>query len=134
VSDIIPGEKPLAEDVFYKKWGEETLKENISTLNDAFKLFITLNTTLLSVYLGFYEKITISPIWLKIAPVSLVIISLIVSIIGIYPAAVKVNLDVPQEIKVYKLKRARHKGHCLFIASTALIVGFVTFLIARVIA
>ncbi len=133
MTDIIHGEKPSAGDVFYRDWGQETLKENIATLNDAFKLFITLDTTLLSAYLGFYKEIAVSPAWLKIVPASLVIISLIASTVGIYPAAFKVNLDVPQEIKIYKLRRAEFKARCLFVACAALVVAFVTFLIARLI-
>jgi hypothetical protein len=131
VTNVIPGERPSAEDVFYKEWGKETLKENIATLNDAFKLFITLDTTLLSAYLGFYEKVIVYPSWLKIVPASLVIISLIASIAGIYPAAVKVNLDIPQEVKAYKQRRSEFKGRCLVVASATLVVGFIIFLVAR---
>ena len=128
---IPEGRKPSTEEEFYKKWGEETLKESIGTLNDTFRLFITLETGLLSVYLGFYDKLVLSPSWLKVMPAALVTVSLIISIIGIYPSATKVNLRVPEDVKAYKQKRAQFKGDCLKIASVALIAGFVFLLIAR---
>lgn len=128
---IAEGRKPSAEEIFYKKWGEETLKENIATLNSTFRLFITLETGLLSAYLGFYDKLVLSPSWLKVMPAALVITSFIISIIGIYPSATKVNLSVPEDIKAYKQRRARFKGCCLIIASVALIAGFVSLLISR---
>jgi hypothetical protein len=128
---IAEGTKPSTEEVFYKRWGEETLKENIATLNSTFRLFITLETGLLSAYLGFYDKLVLSPSWLKVIPAALVITSFIISIIGIYPSATKVNLSVPEDVKAYKQKRAKFKGRCLIIASVALIAGFVSLLIAR---
>jgi hypothetical protein len=128
---IAEGRKPSTEEVFYKKWGEETLKESIATLNGIFRLFITLETGLLSAYLGFYDKLVLSPSWLKVIPAALVIMSFIISIIGIYPFAAKVNLSVPEDVKAYKQKRAKFKGRCLTIASVALIAGFISLLIAR---
>ena len=86
---------------------------------------------MLSAYLGFYDKLVLSPCWLKAMPAALVTISFITSIVGIYPFAVKVNLNVPDEIKAYKQKRAKFKGVCLIIAAVALILGFVSLLVAR---
>ena len=128
---IAEGRKPSAEEVFYKEWGKETLKENIATLNSAFRLFITLETGLLSAYLGFYDKLALSPSWLKTIPAALVITSFIISIIGIYPFAAKVNLSVPEDVKTYKQRRAKFKGRCLSIASVALTAGFVSLLTFR---
>jgi hypothetical protein len=133
MTEILRGEKPSGEDIFYKEWGQETLKENIATLNDAFKLFITLDTTLLSLYLGFYDQVSVCPSWLKIVPASLVIISLVASVVGIYPAAVRVNLEMPQEVKTYKLKRSEFKERCLILACATLVLGFVILLAARII-
>lgn len=128
---IIKGQKPSQEDMFYIEWGKVTLKENISALNDAFRLFITLDTALLSAYLGFYDEIKVHPPWLKMLPATLAVLSLLSSIVGIYPASVGVDLRIPEEIKTYKIRRARFKGRCLLIASAALVCGFITFLVAR---
>lgn len=129
MTNVIQGERPSEEELFYKRWGWETLKENISILNDVLKLFITLDAAILSAYLGFYSKITLPP-WIKIILFTLLIISLCSSIVGTYPVSMKVNLNKPQEIKSYKSKRVKFKGFCLAVASGALILGFVAFLIA----
>ncbi len=133
MTDMIQGEKPSEEELFYKRWGWETLKENISILNDVLKLFIVVDSAILSAYLGFYGKFTIYP-WIKIVLFILLIISLCSSIVGIYPFSMKVNLNKPQEIKILKLKRVKFKGQCLVIAPVTLIVGFVALLIAILIA
>jgi len=129
MTDILQGEKPSEEELFYKRWGWETLRENISIVNDVLKLFIALDATILSAYLGFYGKVAICP-WIKIVLFILLIFSFCSSIVGAYPFSMKVNVNKPQEIKSYKSKRVKFKGRCLAIASGTLVVGFVAFLIA----
>ena len=134
-STVLDGTPPSKEDLFFVEWGRETLKESISTLNDAFKLFITLDTLLLSAYLGFYEKVLGNSYflsWQAILPALLIIVSLVFGIIGIYPFAKSVNLAAPQEIRQYKESRLAFKSRCLVFASGALVLGFVAFLLARV--
>jgi len=133
--DIIEGVLPSMEDIFYLEWGKETLKENISILNDTFKLFITLDTILLSAYLGFYEKVLEnlpSLSWQTIIPALCVIISLTTSLIGIYPFPKSVNLSAPQEIKKYKEIRLKFKSICLMVAAFTLVCGFIVLLVARI--
>jgi hypothetical protein len=132
---VLEGVRPSKEDLFFMEWGRETLKENISTLNEMFRLFITLDTLLLSAYLGLYESVLGNHYylsWQAILPALLIIISLIFAIIGIYPFAKSVNLAAPQEIRRYKESRQRFKGRCLAIASGAVVLGFIAFLLARV--
>ncbi len=129
MSEEVQTEEPSEEELFYKKWGWETLKESISTVNGIHKLFITLDAAILSAYLGFYEKITILP-WMKIILFILLIISLCSSLVGVYPFSKKVNLDIPREIKSYKSERLKFKIRCLTVASCALIAGFIGFLVA----
>lgn len=133
-SEILEGSPPSKEDLFYLEWGRETLKENINTVNSTFRLFITLDTALLSAYLAFYEKAlggTFSLSWQAISPALAVIISLGASIVGIYPFGHAVNLSAPQAIRDYKEQRATFKNTCLAIASIALLAGFVALLAAR---
>ncbi len=134
--EITKGIPPSKEDSFYIEWGKESLKENIAVFNDTFKLLITLDTVLLSAYLGFYDKVLgnlpfIS--WQAILPAICVIISLIASVIGIYPFSKSVHLSVPQEIRRYKERRSKFKSVFLTIATFTLVVGFIALLIARVI-
>lgn len=131
IEDLEPPPPPSAEDIFYQEWGLETLKDNIATLNSMFRLFITLETALLTLYLGFYDKLVLSPSWVKVIPAALVIVSFISSFIGIYPRATKVNLSIPEDMKTYKQKRAQFKGRILSFAWVTLILGFVSFLVLR---
>jgi len=129
MSGIIQGQKPSEEELFYKQWGRETLKNNISTVNGVLKQYITINTALLSAYLGFFEKIAIN-YWVKIILFILLILSFIISIIGIFPFPINVNLNKPYDIQAYKEKRAKRKNLCLVLASCSLIIAFVIFLVA----
>ena len=129
IEDLEPPPPPSAEDIFYQEWGLETLKNTIATLNSTFRLFITLETVLLSMYLGFYDKLVLSPSWVKVIPAVFVIASLVSSIVGIYPFPTKVNLSVPEQIKAYKQERAKFKARLLKYASATLILGFVSLLV-----
>jgi len=129
MNDISEEQNPHPEELFYKQWGWETLKNNISIVNDVLKQFVAINTALLSVYLGFFEKITVC-FWGKIILFILLIFSFSISIIGIYPFPIKVNLNEPADIKAYKEKRAKYKNRCLVLVSCSLIFAFVIFLVA----
>ena len=130
----IEGSPPSKEDLFFTEWGRETLKENISVLNETFKLFITLDTILLSAYVSFYDSVLASALpfsWQTIAPAFCIMLSLSASIIGIYPFPIKVNLAAPDKIREYKEKRSNFKRVCLAIAAIALVGGFLVFLVAK---
>jgi hypothetical protein len=133
-SEMLEGAAPTKEDLFYLEWGKSTLKENLAILNGMFRLFVTLDTTLLSAYLGFYDKVfgaEFSLSWQATLPPVFVIVSLIASIVGIYPFGQRVNISAPQEIRKYKEKRARFKSRCLAVAAIMLILGFIVLLVAR---
>ena len=118
--DVLDATKPSKDEIDYINWGKETFKENIQIINDIFKLLITVNVSLFSIYCGFYKILSIRPLWLKILPASLIIISLVISIIGVYPWPIRVDLRRPYEIRNYKLKKATIKGLYLFIAAIVL--------------
>ncbi len=133
--EMLESEAPSREDLFYVEWGRETLKENIPVLNDVFKLFITLDTLLLSIYWGLYGRTTgvYLSIWEAVLPAGLVTLSLIVALMGIYPFPMRVNLAVPQLIKEYKERRVRFKSICLAISSIALVVGFIVLIGVKIV-
>ncbi len=115
MDDVIDAQSPSEEEKFFKKWGWETLKENITVLNDVLKLLLTISTAILAAYLGFYDKIRIVDVivpehFIKLTIVFLLINSLIWAIVGIFPFPAKVNLNMPQEVKSYKQKRGKRKG------------------------
>jgi hypothetical protein len=133
-TEIPKGHPPNEEQLFYIEWGRETLKENIANLNSAFKLFITLDTTLLSAYLGFYEKAfgnTFSYTWQAILPAGAIFFSLVTSIVGFFPWSISVDLTKPSKISEYKEKREKHKSYCLIFAAVMLVVGLAGLLLAR---
>jgi len=131
MKQVLRGETPSEEEVFYKDWCRETQKENIGVQNETFRLFITLDTALLSLYLGFFERISISCTLLKLASPALIIGSLISAILGIFPFGVTVNPYVPAEIKDYKKARERYKGFWLAVSAVLLVAGLIALLIAR---
>ena len=129
MNKVLNGEEPKEEELFYKEWGWETLRENIKIQNDIFKLFITLETIIITTFLGLYLTINIYAC-VKNIIFTLLALSLISSIIGIYPFAMKVNLNNPSEIKSYKSKRMKTKGLLLKLSFLLLFAGFLTFFFA----
>ncbi|MDP8200624.1 MAG: hypothetical protein P9M11_00615 [Candidatus Tenebribacter burtonii] len=129
MNKILNGEEPKEEELFYKEWGWETLRENIKIQNDIFKLFITLETIIITTFLGFYLIIDIH-VCVKNIIFTLLTLSLISSIIGIYPFAMKVNLNNPDKIKSYKSKRMKTKELLLKLSFLLLFAGFFTFFFA----
>jgi hypothetical protein len=129
MSETDKGQDPSEEELFYKTWGWETLKENIKILNDVLKIFLTTDIAVLSAFLGFYDKILIATCAKKIMFI-LLIISLSASIIGIYPIPIKVNLIKPEKVRAYKLGRVKFKSFCLAGSALSLILIFIIALIA----
>jgi len=129
MNKVIEGKKPTEEDLFYKIWGWETLKDNIKMQNDMFKIFITLETVIITTYLGLFSAIHI-PTIMKNIIFTLLSFSLICSIIGIFPFAKEVNLNMPTEIKSYKLEKMKRKGIFLKLSLLLLFGSFLIFFFA----
>jgi hypothetical protein len=128
---MIKGKRPSEEDIFYKKWGWETLKENIGIMDSVLKQFISLNIAVLSLYSGFYERIIMDP-RIKISLFILFVISFVSSIWGVIPFSSIVNLNNPQEVKRYKHKKFKFKQRCIFVTALMFFLGFTIFLISNV--
>lgn len=131
MNDIQTGESPKEEDLFYKQWGWESLKESISIINDVLKIFITIDIAILSAFLGFYDKISMDS-FTKIILFIVLIISLFFAIVGIYPFPTKVKLNVPNEVKCYKQERMRFKSICLALSAILLLSIFVIAVITLI--
>ena len=125
---IQKGTAPSDEDKFFIEWGRETVKENIKVLNDSLRLFITLDTAIISGYLTFFEKINIHSNILKIIPISVVIMSLIIAICGVYPTSIEISMISPSQIKNFKQDRFNSKKRGLFWSSLFLIFAFLLYL------
>lgn len=125
----IASEFPTDEDLFFLEWGRETFKENVTIINETLKLFITLNSGLISVFIGFHKQIFSNPSpWDIITPAGLLIVSLIAAIVGVYPISQMVNLLSPDEIRDYKLRRSSFKRKALSVSAACLILSFLTLL------
>ena len=130
--NIAVGEKPTQEELFYIDWGYETLKNNLSTLNEIFKVLIVLNTSLVSAYLLLYDRITSQNACVKNLALVFIFFSLISSLIGIYPYGRKVNIDDPGAVKEFKLNKLSVKKVFLWVSFSGLILGLIDFFIMRV--
>ncbi len=127
--NTINGTAPSDEDKFYINWGRETVKENIKVLNDTLRLFITLDTAIISGYLTFFNKLNIQNSILKIIPIALIISSLIIAIYSIYPKSDKISMISPSQIKIFKQERYELKKCGLFWSSIFLFFAFLLYLI-----
>lgn len=102
--------RPSTEDeVFYRQWGYETVKANISTANDVLRLLITINVALLGGGAAFLHESSISE-GFRIALLVSFFIALIIALVGVYPKESKIDARIPTEVKEHKeavLKRKR---------------------------
>lgn len=120
------GKKPTEEHLFYLKWGQETIKNNIALANGILKQLITLSSALLGLSI-IYESIVTSEI-LKIFVLISFFASLIVAFLGLLPYEDKVNIHAPLDIKEHKKKALKHKRRFLWISAIALVFGFALIL------
>ena len=131
MNNIIKGQAPSEEEIFYKKWGWDTFKENIATLNEVLKLFITLDIAIVSLYLGINTDLKI-PYTINVIVFILLILSLFVALIGVYPWPKNVNINMPEQTKSYKIKRSKLKSKCLFFSFLLLITVFIVVFWAKI--
>jgi len=129
MNEIIKGKQPTEEQLFYKRWAFASLKESISVINDVLKIFITINIALLSALLGFYDKLPISTT-IKVILFIILLVSLVCSIVGIYPTTKRIDPNMPEEIKRYKSRKIKFKSIFLNISFYTLLMVFLIALVA----
>jgi hypothetical protein len=96
-TDFTPEEK------FYLDWGLDTIKSNISRLNDIQKTMATLSVSLLGGSLVFYGDAITTPVFKTLATIVLIFAAL-VSILGSMPSKYYLALDNPAQINTSKEK------------------------------
>ncbi len=101
---------PSHEDIFYVKWGEETVKKNIENAHAVLTQFLTLNVSLMGGSIVFLDPKYINKIWL-ITLLSLFFIGLCISFVGLLPHESTISCISPSEIKLHK-KQALCKKRC----------------------
>lgn len=116
------GQNLTSDDEFYLKWGRDSLKNNIGNLHDVLsKLFVVSNSLVggsLILVNGSSEKNT-----LFLGFLVFLMISSILSFIGLYPFANKVDLSSPSEINNHKEKVLNRKKLFLVLSSVAFLVS-----------
>lgn len=123
---------PSNEDLFYLKWGEETIKKNIENAHALLSQFLTLNVSLMGGSIVFLNPNYISKDWL-IASLSLFFTGLCIAFIGLLPHESNVSAISPSAIKTHK-EDALFKKRCfLWSCATAIGVGLVTLAIGVII-
>lgn len=129
---IIIGKKPSEDDEFYIVWGRETLKNGITLQNDLLKQILTLNTALISVSI-FYEKLFKGCEGLFCLFILSFLVSLAISLVGIFPNSSGIDLDSPSEIKTHKQQVFIHKQNLVKYAFIFITIGFSVILIRALI-
>lgn len=109
-------------DKFYRQWGYETIKTNITTVNEVFKVLITINAALLGGGAAFLHESSVSQEY-RISILLAFFLSLIMAFVGIYPKTSRVDVRVPSEIKSHKISALNKKRLFLKISLAATLFG-----------
>ncbi len=128
---IIQGEarEPTKDENFYIEWGYETVKSNINTANEVFKLLITINVTLIGGGSAFLYKSNVLESY-RIIILAAFLIGLILALIGIFPKESEVDIRIPEKIKTHKIKVLGIKRDFLKAASTLTVLGLLASVMA----
>lgn len=114
---------PTEDDLFFLEWGKETLKKNISTVNDILQRMVTLNCALLGGTIAFYdEKImpTAAKFWVEL----FFLAALVPAFLGMLPKEERVDLKCPSDIKAAKKHILDSKVILLWFSGIATLVAF----------
>jgi hypothetical protein len=102
------GTDPTAEEKFYLDWGLETVKSNISRLNELLRNLVTLSVSLLAGSVVFYGDAMTTPFFKGMTTAAL-IAAAIVSVLGSIPEQYKIDLSDPNQIKAAKAQTLAKK-------------------------
>ncbi len=120
----LQGTKPAEDDEFYIAWGRESLKNNISFLNDVLRQLLTIDVTLVAGSIVFINTKLLNSFF-NIFFVFTFFGSLIAALLGIMPFGLIVDLRVPEDIRKHKTFVFTWKLKLTILAGGLLIVGFV---------
>ena len=129
----LSGKPPSKEAQYYIDWALETHKKNISTIDGFLSQIIALDLGLIAIYFSFSKIIYLSDFTKIYFIPSMVAISLVFAIYGIFPRITNLDIRRPFQIKIYKENTLKRKYHHLFFSFIALLIavigGLVNFII-----
>lgn len=132
MTDPVKSTPPSDEDLFYLRWGEETIKKNIENAHGVLTQFLTLNTALMGGGIAFMKPESISSIWLAFS-LSLFFFGLVFSFLGVLPHETKVNPISPTQIKEHKELALLKKRWLMWGCAAATGGGLVTLAIGVIV-
>lgn len=121
--------QPTEDEIFYRQWGYETVKANISTANDVLRLLITINVALLGGGAAFLHESTITD-GFRIVLLVAFFVSLAISLIGVYPKESTVDARIPADIKQHKESVLQRKRLFLKLAAGSTLTGLLVSIFA----
>ena len=121
--------QPTEDETFYRQWGYETVRANISTANDVLRLLITINVALLGGGAAFLHESTISEGFRIILLVSF-FIALTIALVGVYPKESKIDARIPSDVKQHKDAVLQRKRLFLKLASGFTLAGLLASIFA----
>ncbi|UFP95817.1 hypothetical protein [Gloeobacter morelensis] len=127
VPEALAGRQPTEDELFYVDWGKETIKQNLSFLNDVLRQLLTLNTALIGSSAVFFDESILGKDF-KLAVIIVFMFSLFVCLVGVLPVETDVNPQAPGLVKEHKQKATKWKRCLLYISFSSFFLGFVLVL------
>ena len=126
----IKGEKPYEEDLEWLKYGREMIQQSPKILDEAAKSFLTLSSSLLTVYTGalalfkFNERVSDLFGWVVICIPIILWLLCISSLAWVYfPNRLRFNARSPSDIENVTMDVSRKKSHRLKIGSVLFVMA-----------
>ncbi|RPD44870.1 hypothetical protein DNI29_19400 [Hymenobacter sediminis] len=119
---MIQGRPASDEDEYLNEWSLNSLKENLTLINDILRQLMTISAAILGVSI-FYEKIITNNSF-KIAAISTFFVALILSFFGIIPYGSKIITNDPVAFKEQKKSIFKTKYWLAIAACFFLTAGF----------
>ena len=111
--NIEKGKKPTYEELFFREWGYETIKNNIETVNKILHQFITLNVALLGGNVAFLSPSSIDASY-RLISLALFFLGLFLAFLGVLPYESNVIVNIPDEVKRHKQSALKQKRKLLW--------------------
>lgn len=121
--------RPTDDETFYRQWGYETIKANISVANDVLRLLITINVALLGGGAAFLHGSSIVEAVRAVLLVAF-FVALSIALVGIYPKESKVDARIPEDVKRHKEGVLNRKLVLLKVATGFTLAGLVVSIVA----
>lgn len=127
--EIVVGEVPSEEEMFYVAWGDDLIKDTINAINQSLRQLVTLSTALLAGVVAFFDKGAI-PHGAMVAAMILLLASLTAGLIGSIPFSMEVGRRVPAEICQAIQEGLAWKNLCLRFSAWPMLLGIALLCLA----